>query len=398
MIAFNRDNTAKKKGLLMRIQKFTVIFIALFLVLGFTTGHAQPAPAQSTKVEYEKGLVVNITPLENMQKKTSFVTQVEVVKIKMLSGEKKGELVDSFHYLSQNSPYDIKVQPGDKIIVSITNDGGRMAYHVSDFERTDYTIWLVGMFALSLIVVGRKVGLRSLFVIALSVVLVFGVFIPEVLKNRISLSVLSILVSSFIATISLVIITGWNRKSLAAIIGTVGGVVVAGVLSAIAIKIMHLSGLASEEAMMLKFALRTQIDFQGLLFASMMIGALGAIIDTTISIASAIYEIKCVQPEIEYWDLLKAGMNVGNDTMGMMSNTLILAYMGSSLPLMLLLAAQQNVPWIKIMNMDMIATEITRAMTGSIGLICAIPLTAAAGAFLLKNETKCDMAHFTQEK
>lgn len=382
----------------MKFVKFFATLL-LFIFLSISTVFAKPnALPPDAKVEYEKGLVVSVTPLDNQQKRTNFVTQVEVVKIKMLSGAQKGEIIDSYHYLSQNSPYDIKVQPGDKIIVSITNDGGRKAYHVSDFERTDYTYWLIGMFSLSLVIVGRLVGLRSLFVIAFSVIVVFGLFLPEVLKNRISLSVLSVLLSGFIATISLIVITGWNRKSLAAIIGTVGGVIIAGFLSAIAIKMMHLSGLASEEAMMLKFALRSQIDFQGLLFASMMIGALGAIIDTTISIASAVYEIKCVQPEIEYWDLLKAGMNVGNDTMGMMSNTLILAYMGSSLPLMLLLAAQENVPWLKIVNLDLIATEITRAMTGSIGLIFAIPLTAAAAAFLLKSESQCDLAHYKNMK
>lgn len=373
------------------------VLFALLLVfcLSISSVLAKQAPSSpDAKIEYEKGLVISITPLENSKKGTSFVTQVEVVKIKLLSGARKDEIVDSYHYLSQNSPYDIKVTPGDKIIVSTTHDGGRTTFHISDFERTDYTYWLIAMFGVSLIVVGRKIGLRSLFVIAFSVLVVFGLFLPEVLKNRISLSVLAVLLSGFIATISLVVITGWNKKSLAAIIGTVGGVIIAGLLSALAIKLMHLSGLASEEALMLKFALKSQVDFQGLLFASMMIGALGAIIDTTISIASAVYEIKCAQPEIEFWDLLKAGMNVGNDTMGMMSNTLILAYMGSALPLMLLLTAQENVPWMKILNLDLIATEITRAMTGSIGLIFAIPLTAATAAFLLKNETKCDLAHF----
>ena len=381
----------------MRAVNVLVTFLLVFC-LSAATVLAKSAPSSpDAKIEYEKGLVISIIPLENPQKNTSFVTLVEVVKVKMLSGTQKDEIVDSYHYLSQNSPYDIKVQPGDKIIVSITHDGGRTAYHISDFERTDYIYWLIALFALSLIVVGRKIGLRSLFVITFSVFIVFGVFLPEVLKNRISLSVLSVLLSGLIASISLVVITGWNRKSLAAIIGTVGGVIIAGFLSALAIKLMHLSGLASEESMMLKFALRSQIDFQGLLFASMMIGALGAIIDTTISIASAVYEIKCVHPEIEYWDLLNAGMNVGNDTMGMMSNTLILAYMGSSLPLMLLLTAQENLPWMKIMNLDLIATEITRAMAGSVGLIFAIPLTAATAAFLLKHETKCELAQFNNE-
>lgn len=375
----------------MRRIFIPVIFTLVCLFLS-ASASAEPVPdKQPAQIEYEKGIVINILPLGDDQARSKYAPQVEVIKIKLLSGTYKDQLVDSFHYLSTNSPYDINVSPGDRVIVAVTHDKGKIAYHVSDFERVNYLYMLIGLFALSLIAVGRTVGFRSLLVIVLSVYLVFGFFLPEVLRGRISLAVLSVLVSGVIAAASLIIITGWNRKSLAAIIGAVGGVVIAGILSTISIKLMHLSGLASEEALMLKFALKSQIDFQGLLFASMMIGALGAIIDTTISISSATYELKCVQPDISFWDLLKSSMNVGNDTMGMMSNTLILAYVGSALPLMLLLNAQEHVSWVKILNLDLIITEITRALTGSIGLIFAIPLTAVVSAFLLKREDNCDL-------
>jgi uncharacterized membrane protein len=118
----------------------------------------------------------------------------------------------------------------------------------------------------------------------------------------------------------------------------------------------------------------------------MVFGALGAVMDVTISIASAVYEIKCVQPAIHFKDLVRAGMNVGRDIMGTMSNTLILAYAGSSLPLMLLIASQKNASMVKILNLNMIVTEIARALTGSIGLICAIPLTAIITAMLLNRK------------
>lgn len=356
-------------------------FLSLFVFSNISAGQA--SAAASAQIEYEKGIVVSIESLDTNQR-AKYAPLVEVIKIKLLTGEFKGQVVDSYHYLSSNSPYDIKVTPGDRVIVAITHDAGKTAYHISDYERVNYMFWLIAMFALSLILVGRTIGLRSLLVISLSISLVFGLFLPEVLHGRISLAVLSVLVSGIIAAASLIIITGWNRKSLAAIVGAVGGVIIAGILSAISIKLMHLSGLVSEEALLLKVALQSRIDFQGLLFASMMIGALGAIIDTTISISSAVNEIKCIHPDISFWELLKSGMNVGKDTMGMMSNTLILAYMGSSLPLMLLLTAQENVSWMKIVNLDLIVTEITRAITGSIGLIFAIPLTAAVSAFLLK--------------
>ena len=107
--------------------------------------------------------------------------------------------------------------------------------------------------------------------------------------------------------------------------------------------------------------------------------------DVTISIASALYEVKAGQPHLGFKELFRTGMNVGRDIMGTMSNTLILAYTGSALPLMLLIASQPQISMFRIMNLNLIVTEIARALTGSIGLICAIPMTAAITAFLLRN-------------
>jgi uncharacterized membrane protein len=354
--------------------------------MAVSIGSAAPA-GNLPPVEYEKGVVLFVSPLDKSMQKEYFMGQGELVTIQLTSGPDAGKTVDSFNYVSGRSPYEIKVKPGDKIIVAVSSDLGRVTYHVSDFDRFDYVYVLLGLFVFTLIVFGGIVGVKSVFVIAFSTLLIFKFFIGQVLSAHMNLTLLTLGVSALIAIVTQITISGPTVKSYAAILGTVGGVAVAGLLSIAAIKWMHLNGLDTEEAMMLKATMLPSVDFEGLLFAGMVLGALGAVMDVTISISSALTEVKQAKPSASVRELFMTGMNVGRDIMGTMSNTLILAYTGSSLPLMLLIAAQKNVSMMKILNLNMIVTEIARAMTGSIGLICAIPLTAAITAVMLRNKS-----------
>lgn len=365
---------------------FICCIMAVFCLLLSLTGGVQAAPGKpAPQVDYEKGVVVKVGPLDASMQKEYFMEEGELVTLELTSGPEKGKVVDTFNYVTGKSPYEIKVQPGDKVIVAISHDFGRVTYHVSDFDRLDYVYGILAIFVLALVVLGGKIGLKSVFVIALSMLLIFKFYIGQVLAAQINLTLITLLVCSIIAVVTQLTISGWTKKTFAAILGTVGGVVIAGALSIIAIHLMHLTGLDSEEAMLLKVTMLSKIDFQGVLFSGMVFGALGAVMDVTISIASALYEVKAAQPAMNMKELFVTGMNVGRDIMGTMSNTLILAYVGSSLPLMLLIASQPQVSMLRIMNLNLIVTEIARALTGSIGLICAIPLTAFITAFLLQH-------------
>lgn len=359
--------------------------LLLILVMLLPTGIMQAAPAPAP-VAYEKGIVVFVGPLGQSMQKQYQLAKGELVSIRLTSGPEAGKVVDTFNFVSTHSAYEIKVNPGDKVIVAVTHDLGKTSYYVSDFDRFDYVYVLGGLFVLALIVFGGFIGAKSVFVIAFSVLLIFKFFIGQVLAHQYSLTLLTLAVAAVIAMATQIVISGLSKKTLAAVLGTIGGVAIAGLLSMASIKLMHLTGLDSEEAMLLKASTLANIDFQGVLFAGMVFGALGAVMDVTISIASAVYEVKSVQPAIRFKELVRAGMNVGRDIMGTMSNTLILAYAGSALPLMLLIASQQNAPMLKILNLNLIVTEFARALTGSIGLICAIPLTAMIAAVLLNRE------------
>ena len=149
-----------------------------------------------------------------------------------------------------------------------------------------------------------------------------------------------------------------------------------------AIQLMHLTGIDTEEAITLKSNIPS-IDFQGILFASIIIGALGAILDVAISIASAQFEIYATNSQIDWRELYRRGMNVGRDMMGAMANTLILAYVGGLMPSLILLASYNDLPFAHLINTQSMMSELIRAIIGSIGLIYAIPLTAMISAMFL---------------
>jgi len=364
------------------VRKLALLCIMLF-ISSFATVLAAPE-TDVPPVQYEKGVVRTVAPLDLSKQKQYFMQKGELVTLEITSGTDSGKVVDSYNFVDEHSPYAIHVVPGDKVIVAVSSDLGRTTYSISDFDRLNYVYALLGIFVVCLMVFAGFVGVRSVLVIGFSVALIFKFYISQVLSGQTSLTLLTLMICAVIAVVTQVSVSGWNRKSLAAILGTVGGVVIAGVLSVAAIHLMHLTGLDSEEAMLLKASKLAKVDFQGVLFSGMVFGALGAVMDVTISISSALYEVKAARPELGPKALFVTGMNVGRDIMGTMSNTLILAYTGSALPLMLLIASQPQVSMLRIMNLNLIVTEIARAMTGSIGLICAIPLTALISAFLMR--------------
>ncbi|MFZ7134363.1 MAG: YibE/F family protein, partial [Eubacteriales bacterium] len=215
----------------------------------------------------------------------------------------------------------------------------------------------------------------------ITILAIFKILIPFILKGWDPV-ILSVGICILIITISLIIISGFTKKTTSAIIGTVGGVVVAGVIALIVGTLCKLTGLGNEESQMLMYIPQgTILDFRGLLFAGIIIGAMGATMDVGMSIASAMHEIKENSPDIKSKDLIKAGMNVGRDMMATMANTLILAYTGGSIQLILVFMAY-NTSFSTVINWDMIASEILRAISGSIGIIFTIPITALVAGFI----------------
>ena len=311
--------------------------------------------------------------------------KVQTVKVKVLSGDLKGKELVIENILSGNPAYDIPVKAGDKVVLNIEKlDNGDYDVNISNLYRMPALLVLLCVFILFLFIFGGIKGFKALISLGITYFLIFYFLLPMILDNVPPL-LITVLICFVSTCVTIFLISGVNLKSLSAVIGTVGGVIAAAIIAILTIKAAPLTGLPNHEAI----GLWTQfpsLNYKGILASAMIVGALGAAMDVAISIASSVSEVKQANPEITTKGLIKSGMNVGKDIMGTMTNTLLLAYTGSAM--FLLLLVNNNVSTIKLLNLDSIVSEITAALAGSIGLVMCIPITALVSGYLLNSGKK----------
>jgi len=305
------------------------------------------------------------------------ITLEQTVQLEILTGKFKGQITETINVLSGNSIYELPVSEGDKVMVHIEEypESGDYVVYVSDYVRDTYIYWLAGFFLLCVLAIGRMQGLKTIVTLVITMTLVYKVLLPALLAGY-SPILITVGIAVVINIVTYLVISGFQRKSYAAIIGASLGVIIAGVLAYTVGSMVRLTGLSGEEAGMLLYIPQgTVFNFKELMFSGILLGALGAVMDVAMSISSAIDEVHRANPLLKSKALFAAGMSVGKDIMGTMSNTLILAYTGSSIPLLLIFMAYDT-PLARIINLDLIATEIVRSLAGTIGLVLTIPITA----------------------
>ena len=349
-----------------RFARFLAVCIALPLFL-YALAHL-PSSGDANPPTY-KAEVLSVTETENEITAFAPGSKQYEVQLHIDSGPAEGTEATITHRTLNNPAFDIHPQEGDNLIVRDEND----SYAIVDYDRLPAMLALFLGFAVLLILFGGMTGAKALLVLLITFIL----FAPS------HILLWTILIGTIITLATQLIVNGCNVKSAGAIIGTIGGILVAGLLAILAIHFTYLTGIDEEQAGMLKALYLQDVDFRELLFAGIVLGALGAVMDVAVSIASAQYEMKLLAPKTKFQALVTSGLNVGRDVMGTMANTLVLAYIGGALPLILLISAQPDLPLLHVMNLNMIATEVVRSLIGSIGLLCAIPITAYATAFLI---------------
>lgn len=310
---------------------------------------------------------------------SGMVSKLQTVKVKIMEGSLAGKVFVLENEITDNPAYNVVVHPDQEVVIALDiNAEGKLDINIADYHRTPVLTWLLVAFLLAFLIFGGKQGVKSLLALVITVALIAWVLLPLSLEGYNPL-LISVGICLAATATSIILIAGFSKKSFAAILGTLGGVIVAGIAAHLVIIIAPLTGLSSEEAQILRGSVLVQTPpfYSGLLAAGMLIGALGVIMDVGISIASAIAEVSKADSTMSMKELYNSGMNVGRDIMGTMTNTLILAYTGSALPL-LLLATQM--PSIKLLNLDLFATEVASALSGSLGLVFTIPLTALIAA------------------
>lgn len=360
------------------------LLLILFLIIGICL----PAQAEDkTILKSETGIVESVKYEDAESINQGEQTTKQEVTVRVLTGNFKGSerIIDNM--LTGNPAYDIPLSKGDKVIlhmepVSDTVTGPQdVDIFIADIQRNTQIYIFTGIFCILLLIIGRKKGLTSIISILSTIALIFFMLMPMVLNGFCPIA--SAVLTGILSTvITIYLVGGFNSKSSAAIIGTSISLIFAGALSMLAIYFAHLTGFAGEENMFL-YTARPDLSFTGILSASMIIAALGALMDTAVSIASTVNEIYETDKSLTVRQLFKSGMNVGRDIIGTMSNTLILVYLGSSLPLVLL---SSNIDMNKFFNLNQVATEILSAIIGSIAILACVPITAIIAAVLIKRQ------------
>lgn len=389
-------------------RKLSIIIFTLILFLMFfstiikadetaatTETNATPVTTENTETSTKKESAENIKAkiietgeVYERENGSGGKETVQKVKLKILNGEKSDEKFDSEYVLSYDMDNKIignKLRKGSTVYVKVSEESGEVKVTIQDVQRQGYLIGLIIFFFASIILVGRKKGVKAIIGLIITILAVFFVLLAVIFKGYNAVLV-SIGTCFLITVLTFAVIGGWNKKTVSAALGTIGGVVLAGILATVIGYLAQLSGAGKEEAVMLSIASKDVVfNFRELLFAEIIVSALGACMDVGMSIASSLSELKEKKPTMTAKELFKSGMNIGGDMIGTMTNTLILSFIGSSL-ILILLYMSSSVTVFDVINIEAIATEAVCAISGSIGIVYTVPITAAIYAFVNRNK------------
>lgn len=353
------------------------------------TGTEEKKEEQTTTAEESvKAKVIEAGDTYERENGSGGTETVQDVKVKILEGKNKDEKFSATYVLTydlDNKIVGYKLREGNTVFVGVSEENGNVKITIQDIVREKYLIELVVFFFASILLIGRKKGLKSIIGLVITILAIFFILVATIFKGYNAILV-SIGTSFLIIVLTFAIIGGWNKKTLSAALGTLGGVVLAGVIASITGYLAQLSGAGKEEAIMLSVVSKDVVfNFRELLFAEIIVSALGACMDVGMSISSSLSELKMKNPSMTGKELFKSGMNIGGDMIGTMTNTLILSFIGSSLVLVLLYMSS-SIKFTDVINIEAIATEAVCAIAGSIGIVYTVPITAIIYAFMNRDK------------
>jgi len=307
----------------------------------------------------------------------------QIARINILEGEYSGIMMEIDYGRRQIRSDDYLLRPGDQIIVTIskTPDNVVNAYFV-DYVRTTPILWLTLIFAIAIVLISQWKGIRAMLSMAFSLYIIIGYIIPRILNGDDPLTV-SIIGSAILLGVSLYLTYGWTLKTHAAVISMVFVLLITGALAGLFVVFAKLNGSGDENVMFLMQLSETPISLRGLFLGGLIIGALGVLDDLVTTQAAAVFELHHANPNLGFRGLYSSAMRIGQDHVAATVNTLVLAYAGASLPMLLMFSLGRG-DYGYIINFSFIAEEIVRTLVGSLGLIAAVPLTTVVAIFFAK--------------
>ena len=378
------DILKKEKTAIAVIIIALIVFFAAFWWLNSDKAIAEQG---SEYVEYEKGTVVTVLSdtLEQDPASDNAFRGEQMLTVKVQSGQYKGEELLTYNYAGPL--YGVPLKEGDKVVISIsTHANGDHQAVVYEYNRIPALAIVIALFILATILVGGKTGLKSLVGLFFTVLCLFAILIPWLLKGAPTLPA-TFVVCVFVALVSFTILGGVHRKTICAFLGTVSGTAIAMAFGLMAQSLTRINGLriSDVEPLLQLRQTGTPIGLRGLLIAGIIISALGAVMDVAMSISSSLEEIHTANPDLDSRQLFKSGMNIGRDMVGTMTNTLILAFLGSGFVLIIYLYSL-GLSFYQLFSSAYASIEVISGISSSIGMILAIPLTALISSALLARD------------
>lgn len=353
--------------------KYFVVAVIFFAILLFNNNVKKQPLLAADNTEYAKAVVVDVEN-ENLQALAdSDVGESQKVTLLIKSGNYKGKTVNA--YSLNGYLYGANCKKGTKVIAIISAHEDNISATVYNYDREFQIGMLIFAFLGIMWLVGGKKGFNSIVSLVFTGIVVVMLYIPMMYMGC-SPFFAAIVAVILITVVTFVLIADFQTKSIAAMLGTICGVVVAGLIAMVFGNAAHVNGYNVEEIETLVYVgQNSNLDVGGMLFSGILIASLGAVMDVAMSVASSLNEIQLNSPHIKASKMFCSGINIGRDMIGTMSNTLILAYVGGSLNLIMIIYAY-SYQMHQVMNMYSVAVELMRGIAGTMGIILTVPFTS----------------------
>lgn len=377
---------AKMKGTRKNPALIVILISAAFIFFGYkiACAHQINATIQDYESELNEQAFAKVLQIDSVsQNPDDASTRIVKFTCVITSGQQKGQTVPATQYTyEENATMPPQVHANDRVVLGKLSSGGQTEWAFENYDRIRQIIILASVFVLLILLFGGKKGISTVLSLAITCLSIFYVFIPSILAGF-NIYFMTVLICVFIIAVSFLLTGGANQKSLAAAVGCTGGVVFSGMIYVLMGQIMKLTGYYNNEtSRLVQMFAQQPLNMKAIVFAMVTIGALGATMDVAMSIASSLDEIKSGKQRESRYGMVKSGLNIGKDIMGTMTNTLILAYIGSSL-VMVVIDAASRYPLLQLLNKEEIIIEILESLIGSLGMLFTIPFTTVVSAFLL---------------
>lgn len=357
------------------MKKILIFILTIFSLTVFSKEYS--VYEENIAEEYIKGKILFLeNKVENGYNEDDGIKEIEEYRVKILEGVDKGKeiLVQSPIYFEK--AYNIFIRNNQEVVLyKELDDEYNNKYYIVDIDKRNSMLMIIGFFIILTVLIARLKGIKAILSLFIVIGIVYNIFLPMIAKGY-----SPILISTFCALLSSIITifltAGFSKKGIVAILGSVAGVSVAGGISMYFSYKMAMTGFVSVEALNYSSLLQG-IRVREIISAGVILGSMGAVMDVSMSISSALTELKIRNEKITKKEIFESGIRIGEDIIGTMVNTLILAYIGSGILSTLFIYLQrEQFPLIRILNFESVATDILRAFAGSIGILIAVPITS----------------------